>query len=215
MSKRPRLEMAMIDMHRLGLLPVIFPTLNGVHLREIKKRVAAYEHYPEGTDPIYAIMELFPDATPKEADELCRYLHTSNEETKVAAYIAQVRHSIRNDQMLNVSDLYEWAHLYAHPSAEVTLAVINAGVPKEERERFMNIHRDRFTHLKEHIERIIEKRPLVNAARLMQEGVQQGKKMGLLLKEAERIAIFEDLNDTEEVVKRLKASVIWSNEERK
>lgn len=215
LGKYPRYEMAMIEMHRLGLLQVIFPGLKELHLREIKNRVAAYNHFPEGAETVHYVMQLFPKATPEEAVELCRYLHTSNAEGKLAEYLARMRRAIESERELGVADLNEWAHLYAHPALEVTLGVIAAEYDNAERKEFLDKHRQQINRLHRHVERIVAKKPLVNAARLEQEGVLPGKRMGLLIREAERIAIFHDLNDTEEVMKALKASNSWSNEETK
>ena len=214
MNKHPRFEMAMIEMHRLGLLQVIFPALKDVHLKDIKQLVAAYKDYPEGAETVHYVMQLFPCATPQEAVDLCRYLHTSNAEGKLAEYLARMRHSIENESELAIADLTEWAHLYSHPEAKNTLYVIAAGLEENERKEFLAKHHRRIDLLQKHIERIVGKKPLVNAERLEKEGVLPGKRMGLLIKEAERIAIFHDLNDTEEVMKLLKASDIWMKEEK-
>lgn len=212
MGRRERMEMALIELHRLGLLPVIFPSLKDVHLKEIKQLASAFKHYPDEAETVHYLMQMFPKAQPVEAEEICRYLHTSNEERKLAEYLARMRHDIENEHELGVADLAEWAHLYSNPAVDVTLDVIAAGIDDAHRQSFIDKHRKRKERLKRHIERIVDKKPLVNAARLEKEGIRPGKRMGYLLKEAERIAIFEDLNDTEEVMKAFKRSDIWQKE---
>ena len=54
--------------------------------------------------------------------------------------------------------------------------------------------------LRSHIERIVDRKPLVNAAMLKEQGINPGRIMGTLIKEAERLAILNDLNDANEVM---------------
>jgi len=60
MVRFPNVDHAIIELHRLELLQVIFPQLQGVHLNEIKKRVAHISHYPPTTDPFLHMLALFP-----------------------------------------------------------------------------------------------------------------------------------------------------------
>lgn len=46
----------------------------------------------------------------------------------------------------------------------------------------------------------------------MQAGITPGKKMGLLLKEAMRIAVDKDLEDAPAILERLKKTSVWTNE---
>jgi hypothetical protein len=51
----------------------------------------------------------------------------------------------------------------------------------------------------------------VKSADLIAVGIQPGKKMGLLLKEAERIAINEQLEDKEMILQRLRNLHKWNS----
>jgi len=52
---------------------------------------------------------------------------------------------------------------------------------------------------------------LVTAAILQEQGITAGKKMGGLLKEAERIAITENLHDADSVLAILKRNPLWND----
>ena len=53
---------------------------------------------------------------------------------------------------------------------------------------------------------------LVSAAMLQQHGIKPGKRMGHLLKEAEKIAVHEDINSPDAVLGKLSAMPIWDIE---
>lgn len=209
MSKHPRFDAAMIDMHRLGLLPVIFSRLEHVHLHDIKERVASFKWFPKGTEAILYVMELFPRATMAETKELCRYLHTSNAEAALAELLVFMRQCIESEHTLEVVDVCQWTHLYVHSASGICIEVIAAKMPPKEREDFLETHGQRRKSLQKHIERIVAKKPLITAAVLQAEGIQPGKFMGILLKEAERLAIWHDLHDVNEVMGWLKQSHAW------
>jgi poly(A) polymerase len=110
---------------------------------------------------------------------------------------------------LNSEDLFEWGHIYAHPKAYTCLQVIAARLTPEIRQTLLEKHKNRKEFLGPHIERITLKKPLVNAAILLQHGVQPGKHMGKLLKEAERMAINYNLHEPEKIIEKLKQMPIW------
>lgn len=106
-------------------------------------------------------------------------------------------------------NLHEWAYLYSHPQAELCLKVIAARLTPEEREIFLQKHARRRASMAKHIERIVAKKPLLDANRLIAQGVAPGKEMGKLLKEGERLAIENNLENPEEVLSYLQKTSIW------
>lgn len=196
MSKYSYFDHALIDMHRLGLLPVIFPILAGTHLNEIKKRVASLPHFPKEAPAILALMELFPEMLLPEQLELCQYLRTSQHDAALVKYVFSFRKG--------TEDAVEWAHLYAHPLSGVVEQAVAARLPHIEREAYLAGHALRKSLLKPHIDRIKSNKPWVTAAMLQKEGISPGIQMGLLIREAERIAITHDLQDPYEILSTLK-----------
>jgi len=209
MAKYPRFDTAIIEMHRMGLLPVIFPELQGVHLHEIKGRVAGFPSFSQQVEPILSVMQLFPKVTVDKVKEICVYLRTSNEEAMLADFFVSMRNCIESEHTLGVVDLCAWVHNYAHSHAKKCLQIIATSVPLHERELFLQRHQERMDKLQWHIQRVVEKKPLINAAVLIAQGISPGKQMGLLIKEGERLAILHDLNSADQVLTLLKQCHLW------
>jgi len=205
MAKFPNFDQALIQMHRLELLGAIFPQLKSLHLTELKHRVIFFSKYLKETPTIWYLSELFPEMTLEAAKELCLYLHTSLADSAVAAFLIQLRQEIQ----LNSFDKPMWVILYAHPLIHSALHMI--GLKLQDTQQFIEIHKERMQILEKPIQRQIRKSPLVNAARLQAHGIMPGKQMGILLKEAERLAIIHDICEPELVIELLKQTQKWKN----
>lgn len=208
MSKYPHFDAAIIEMHRLELLPVIFPSLKGVHLTEIRHRVAHFKDLPKDTSTVLVLMELFPNIVHAQVEDLCRYLKMSLAEQHQAEFLIKLR-LLCEDQHWEDWDKVEWTYIYAHQYFKTCLDVVAAGLSNEVRARFIDLHLQRQKDLREHIQRVVQKKPLVNAALLQSQGIVPGQIMGRLLKEAEKIAILSDLNEPNQVLNILKTSDLW------
>ncbi len=206
MSSYPRFEAALIDMQRLGLLGVIFPALAGVHLTEIKRWVEPFAHYPKGVATIIYLLALFPDAGSQDALDLCRYLRTSAAAGNLAEFLVRLRQCVQRQQVTGEIDKAAWVHLYAHAEAERCIQVLAAHMADDEREIFLAAQRQLALALEAHIQRVVQKKPLVSAAILQAHGVVPGKSMGVILKEAERLVIVHDFKQADEAVAILKES---------
>ena len=207
MSKYPRFESAIIDLHRLGLLPVIFPQLKTVHLHDVRHYVQVFPDFPKETPTIAYLIELFPQFNAQQLVELCEYLRTSAKESKLAVFIYESKKLLANDH--NVKDI-EWVHFYAQPDAKLCLDIFKAHLPHDKRTEFNEKHLQNQQRLAIHIQRAIEKKPVVNAALLKTLGIPQSKQMGHLLKTAEEIAIVHNLNNADAVLHLLRQSTHWS-----
>jgi hypothetical protein len=73
----------------------------------------------------------------------------------------------------------------------------------ELQQQLLEGHRLRRHSLAPHIQRVIERRPLVTASLLMGHGFGEGKLLGDLLKTAERLAIYHNLHTPEAVLQHL------------
>lgn len=210
MAAYPKFDQALMDMHRLRLLPVIFPVLEQVHLNDIRQRVAAFSAFPHPCPTLFYLLELFPFATVEEQVALCHYLKTSTKDMELVEFLYSYRKKINEEMLrLNSEEFHEWGHMYAHPKSSVCLEVIAARLPPAQRQVLLETHRSRQHFLAPHVERIALKKPLVNAAILQRHGVLPGKNMGKLLKEAERIAINYDIHEPDEIINKLKQTPIW------
>ena len=205
MTAFPNFDSALIELHRLGLLPIIFPALEKVHLNTIKKSVSNFKNYPEKCPTILYLMALFPEATTEEALEICQYMRTSGKEAKLVEYYLEGKKLVGE----GTDNRTIWTHFYAHPHSELCLEVIAANLTEPERIEFCEKHHKQRLLLEKHIKRIQDKKPSITAAMLQNEGIPQGKIMGTLIKEAEILSIQNDLHDPEEILIALKKSSNW------
>lgn len=202
------LDWALMEMHKLELLPEIFPELRGLHMKDLRHRLDIYHHFPSEAPTILNIMELFPSQTNEEKEEICRRLRISKQEIELVAFVDSIREKLEKN--ITMEDV-EWAHLYAHRDAEVCLRVIAARMEQHKRDQFLQGHASKRIALEPYIERIQQKKPLVTAALLKSEGIVTGKQMGALLKEAERFSVNHNCQDPQHIVKQLRKSPLWMN----
>lgn len=208
MSQAPRFDKAIIEMHRLGLLGVIFPSLQNVPLQYIEERVFAFKNFPKGSPTILYILQLFPDTPLDELLELCQYLRISAQESKMVEFAVKGKNLLAKEEKEEVPNT-EWAYFYADRLFKICFDAISAGFSHEKHEETTGRHKARHERLLPHVQKIAEKKPVVTAAILKDYGIVPGKNMGLLLKKAEEIAISQDLHDAEQIVEILKHSTLW------
>lgn len=211
MAKNPRFDTALIEMHRLELLPVIFPKLRGEHLNEIKHRVLNFSHFRKGTPCILFLAQLFPQESLAEMIDICYDLRMSRHEMTIIETYFKARLLLEQEQTLGVNyDPVEWVHFLTRKHAMdcFQAAIVNCSV--EERTYYEGVLHARERQLETHIARVVKKQPLVSGKRLMELGVVPGKKMGELLDEAEAIAIRNNFDDEEIVLQHLLQSPLWT-----
>lgn len=204
MAAYPAFDYTLVEMHRLGLLSVIFPGLKGVHLDDIKHRVSHFHDMPKETLTIAYFLQLFPDIDQEGIKDLCRYLRTSNRDQKFAQFLHHIK-------TLESPDTHAWSHIYAHPDSELCIKILAASEPAETRSEYLAAHQQRHAGLAPHIKRIIDQVPVVTSEDLKNEGIKPGKLMGELLKESERIAILYEFHEKHEVLDKLKESQLWKD----
>ncbi|CRX37433.1 CCA tRNA nucleotidyltransferase [Estrella lausannensis] len=206
MAKYEHLDTAFIEMMRLDLLPVIFPTLKGMHLNELKANVSSYKYFPENCSPILYIAHLFPGSKLKDLLELARYLKVSGEDADLLETLSIVRALLRERKGEN---LVEWVAFFSRKGAEMILQTELAFLPHEERERELAKMKRIVEEYRDHIQRLVDKKPIVTGRMLQDEGLKPGKEMGLLIKEAERIAVMVNAKESREVLAQLKKHPLW------
>lgn len=206
MAMAPQFDHAIIEMHRLGLLGVIFPNLKYVHLNDIKHRVASFSLLAPNTPTIAYLTELFPEESLTELQGICQYLRISGHEARLVEFLHRYRHRLQEESAI---DKVEWSHFYANPDHQICLDLFAARLTPERRHLFFEEHFLRQESLLPHIERVQQKKPIVTGAILQAKGIPPGKLMGALLKEAESLVVNYNLQDAEEVVVLLTQSLNW------
>lgn len=210
MSSMPNFDHALTEMHRLRLLPVIFSNLAHVHLHEIKRRVANFANYPDNSPTILYLLALFPEASQADLITICQNLRVSNREITLVKLAMQCKALVEKHME---TDNIGWVHFYAHQDAECILTVDTALRPIDKQAMLLENHSLRQISFSEHILRVKQRTPLVASVQLKEQGIPEGKLLGVLLKEAERIAIDNDLNTSEAVLEELQKSTFWPKNE--
>ncbi|MBS4167737.1 CCA tRNA nucleotidyltransferase [Parachlamydia sp. AcF125] len=208
MSHSPSFDHALIELHRLQLLPEIFPILAKTHLNDIKQRVKNFPFYPRETPTVLYLVQLFAEHPLSTLLDIFKGLKTSNRDCHLIEVYLKGQTLLGSK---NVSErLVEWAHYYALPEAQICLEVLTAnGSTLEERSNLASFHAHQKEKLRKHIERIRDKNPLVSSTFLREQGIMPSKQMGLLLKQAEEIAILNNLENPQDVLLLLKQSSTW------
>lgn len=207
MSYFPSFKQALIKMYDLKMLQIIFPALSQITDEQIHQRLLYLDNFPKGLPLIIYINELFDHNSLEEALSLVRYLKLPNSQAECIAYLFQ---SIKLHR--SPKDLYEWAHLYAHPFSDSAVHVLAAKVPLDQRRAFLKEYEDRKQKLQDPIIRIQTHHPYLKAQDLIEQNIKPGRTLGKLLKQAEKIAINEGIFDKSTLIKKLKQTDLWPNQ---
>ena len=192
-------------MDRLGLLQVIFPELKGVHLKEIKKRVLPFPLFSHLVAPILSIIQLFSEVSLEKVRHICLYLKISKAEMNLAEFFVSLREVIFDKE----KETYKLVHIYANKQVVNCLKILAYYLPLEKQEAFIACQKERMYNLRHHIKRVVDKTPLINSSLLIKEGIKPGIKMGLLIKEGEKLAIVHNLESAELILPLLKQNPLW------
>lgn len=211
MSQFAHFDAGLLTLHKLKLLQTIFPELNSP-TEQIQARLVPIIHFPPNSPTIVQLLQLFPAYSLKEALSLCEYLKLSKKEKSIVTLLHHAKNMVvMPNSWQKELELYEWAQFYAEEDSLLVLQVIGAGYPVEKREKFLDEHIQRMALLEQPILRFRTKEPIVRSEHLQAQGIKPGVKMGLLLKEAERISINKNLEDRDAILLELKKSPLWEN----
>lgn len=204
----PAMGWALKNLLELGLLEVIFPSLEGMDVHTLQSRTAAYEHFPPQCPSILYLMELFQDQTLKEHLAICRFLRIPNEAIAWVEFTESVRQMVmREEEQVHIPEVAEWVSVYADSRFSVALSVVAARLNIE---GLIPEHEERIHLLAPHIKRRRERTPLITSDMLKNKGIVPGKRMGELLQMAERYAVNSDLSCAKTVLEYLQSSALWS-----
>lgn len=201
-----KLRPMLVKLHEFGLLQAIFPTLSSVDTEEIKLRLLPLKNYPAKAPVIASLLPLFPENSLEDHLALCKKLKLSLHEQQFVAFLYRAKELTSLERPV---ERCEWAYFYANLFAPISLQILAAHFDPKKQIAFLHEHEERMEMLDLSIERIRKHDPVVKSEHLIAEGIKPGVAMGLLLKEADRISINEQLHEPEPVIQRLKALPIW------
>jgi poly(A) polymerase len=208
MQKYKGFKDSLLMLFEYGLLQTIFPVLEGVSFNEIEKRLKYIDDYPNDVFVIAHLLNLFENLSLKEKINLCRYLKLSNKEIIFVTFLHNSL-NILND-LDNVDD-YSLALFFSDSNSEIVLQIFEVHINKENRKKTMLFLDKKNEELKEYIQRIIDKDPIVKAKHLKLLGIKDSPIMGKLLKLAEKISVNYKLQDVELILEKLKKNKLFSS----
>lgn len=198
------LRPSFLMLHQYGLLQAIFIDLKYITYEDLEKRLRPLSYFPEKSPLIAGLLVLFDSFTEEQANFLSDFLKLSNKERSFALFFCHALVFINNSH-----EGVDFARFYANPFSKICLEVIGALNP-ENKEAFLLDHVRKRNSLLPHIERMEQKTPLIQAKDLENVGIKPSPKMGALLKEAERIAVNQNLSDKKMIIEGLKNSTFWN-----
>jgi len=178
----PRFDQAIVEMHRLSLLDVIFPEIAGMHIKEMREKVKHFTLFPPQCPTILYLMEILTSLPFAQKMDITKRIKSSNKDLKLLEFIEMLDQAVIQEEQNQGVDDHRWATLFAHPDWEMGMRVLAARYACEEHDLFFQHYLNRFTHLEPHIQRIKKGKPLVTANLLQQHGIPTGKKDGIAIK---------------------------------
>lgn len=208
MSHFAHFDTGLVILHELGLLPIIFPELQSLSLKELKRRIRFIPTFPKGAPTFAELLELFPKIDLDTINTLAEYLKLSNREKAFAKFYHRATTLLNMPaEWLTKLEKVEWAQFYADPQSDISLQMI--AIKKKNPQSFLSEHSTRSASLKPHVDRIKNKHPYLRAKQLIEAGIEPGEKLGDLLEEGMRIAVNEDITDPVALIERLRQTSLW------
>lgn len=209
MVNYPRFDHALVEMHRLGLLDVIFPEIAGMHIKDMRQKVKHFAYFPSQTPPILYLSEILFSFSSAQKLEIAKRLKTSNKDCKLLEFVEELDKAVIEEQQTGLINLHRWAILLSSTDWEIGMQILSARYGEEKHISFFQHYIARFKELEAHIQRIRTGKPLVTATMLMNQGIPPGRNMGILMKEAEKIAVNENHNEPAPIIAKLSLHPLW------
>lgn len=196
MAAFPHFDKALRMLFSLGLLQIIFPSLETLDKEALKEKVLHLEKMPRPLPMAILVAELF-DQEPLEIwIQECERLKLSGKQKQLLIDL----HAF--EQLgENTSDYHTYATLYAKKNAPLCINILAARSPDPDVVKQQHSMRQEF--LAESIRRIEEGDPVVTSQKLRQYGVLPSKQMGELIQRGAEISNNEQIFESDEIIRRL------------
>jgi len=226
----------MKETHKFSSWKMTFTDLKGEF--KLKRFVKKFDELPFEMSTIAKIWTLFSRLDLKECKELCDYYKIPNrdreipylltnhrtylfntfslvhpktfplEKTMACAFALNAKLDIRKMEVIN------WVKFYANPNSQIVLEIVfkNIGekAKKSKGNKYLDFHQKQRKKYAKQIKRIKNNNPVLKAEHLETEGIKPSEKLGLLLKEGEKIAINQQLEDPKKIISELKKTTLWT-----
>jgi poly(A) polymerase len=202
-----RFSEALLLMAELGLLETIFPPLQKTPKELFEKRLEGVTTVSSKVPTILILCQLFDAKDIPFILTLSLHLKASKAETKWIETFLETKALWQQDPLLTMR--YEWTYLLADHRARPCFELLFCKFSEHKQQEFWQ-RLDHFTEqFASHIDRIHKRKPLCQAKDLEAFGIRPGKKMGELLRLAEKIAIGANISQKEEVIAKLTQDPVW------
>jgi len=209
MKKHSKFDWALAEMHRAKLLEQVFPSLKNIHLNDLRLRMQSFAHMSQDSTLSIYIAQLFQTDSEQELEDICASLKMGKKEIAWVHTLSSLRKLLKNKFQ---DHLVEWVHFYSSPHAQKCLEAEAAHLLEEEKEAFLNFHQKKQQEYALQIERLQKKTPVVTSAHLKEKGVVPGKKMGAILKEAQRYSIVHKMESPQSLLALLEKEGVFTSE---
>jgi poly(A) polymerase len=205
----PGFDQAIVEMHRSTLLDVIFPEIIGMHIKDLREIVKNFSLFPSECPTILYLMEIMRKVPFLQKIEIAKRLKSTNKDLKLLEFMELLEQAVVKEAEGQPCDAYTWTKLFARLDWKQGLQILALRYHDKDAESFLNKYGDRYKQLEPHVLRMRAGKPLVTAELLQKNGISPGKKMGVLLKEAEKISANEDCATPEAVLEKLRQLNLW------
>jgi poly(A) polymerase len=209
----PHFDQAILMLYQLGLLEEFLPRLRDLGEICLKQRLESFQRFPLDCPLILYLLQMDPDAGLDLNLELCERMKVSRKDTKLVKQFHDALDLIQREKKgENSPEKIEWAQFAAGTDADLLITTVTASFSDEEQEKFLGHYAHIKLSVKDAIHRIQTKDPVVTSFILLEYGIKKGKEMGILLNEAERLAVNEGSEDESWIVEQLKKTKLWPDD---
>ena len=187
MAADPHFQIALCTLHRLGLLEQIFPSLSKTPLEILEKRLIPLSHFPKDIPVMVKLLQLFD---PPVA-EVIHQFKLSRQQIQQAELYLQFKAYLENPASLP----YDFLPFYADPLCASFLAILLPGDTAKQTH-----HLSEQKRLSKAILRHQTRRYLLDVQKLLAAGIPQGPALSQLLKESEKFAVNQNIDDPEQLL---------------
>ena len=180
-------------MKTLGILDIVYPALVGVDIDEIKERLRVYPEFM-GMPVCLLISLLMPHLDEESALGVLDFYKRSKKEHKLLRLFFKIRRLVGNF-LSNSCNQVSWVYIFTEKDIDNLLKCALALSKQDYRKTFIELMTLK-DNLRVFIDCIKNNSFPITATRLIQEGIEQGPKLGFLLKEAFKLAV--ELNTLDE-----------------
>lgn len=207
-DKQNKLGPALSLLHHLQLLQAIFPSTTHVNAKQLSFTIKNI-HNMQKVPLCLKLFLLAQNDHTFSALTFCEEWKLSREEKKCLQFYQDSTEFLEKSLCQPQPSLHQFACFHASPYAPSCIKAFGELLSETEKNHFFNTHTHMQTKLAPAIQRLQSGPPYLTAHELKKHGIPPGKTLGLLLKEAEKIAINDNVSSPTQLLLHLQRSPLW------